>query len=89
MISKEEAYKVARYHKEGPINHCDETEKYWIFLDSEGPEAIGGCTQPVAVSKENSKPLFNYILALIHHKIEDSDTLRSYKVSENGSFTLI
>ena len=90
MTSKEEAYKVAAMHKEGPINHCDETENYWIFQDTEGPVAFGGCTQPVAVSKKTGKPLFNYTLCLIHHDIEDSEILRSYNVVENPlSFKLI
>ena len=90
MISMEEAYRTARLHKEGPINRCDETENYWIFLDSEGIPACGGCTQPVAVSKETGKPIFNYILCRIHHIIEDSGTIRSYEVNEDPlSFKLI
>ena len=61
MITKEEAYEVASMHNEGSINHCDETENYWIFQDTEAPPAYGGCNQPVAVSKETGKPLFNII----------------------------
>ena len=86
MITKEDAYHVALNNIEGKINHCRETEKYWIFQDIDAPPAFGGCTQPVAVSKETGKPLFNYILCLIHHMIEDSDVIREYEISENLVF---